>query len=225
MQIANTSTASSLLALQRLFASSTNAGQEMPSAGQSPPSGLPPNGAPPMSGFGGPQAAPDTMSALLSLQTDPDSQASSLISALDKNGDGTLSADEVASAVSKSTSDIQGGFAQLDTNGDGQLSGDELSSAIKQHHGHGHHGHRAEAMAQNMMQAFDSDGDGGLSQSEVANALGQNGADQSALTSAFNGMDANGDGVLSADELASSIRTQMAQAFAAYAANGLDAAA
>ncbi len=66
-------------------------------------------------------------------QTAPSSTdlASSMLGALDTNGDGQLSATEIQTALGSSSSDsLTSAIGKLDTNGDGQLSASELSAAI-----------------------------------------------------------------------------------------------
>lgn len=70
-------------------------------------------------------------------KADASETASSLISAADTNGDGFLSADEIAASISNaggtSTSDeVATAVSKLDTNGDGFISADELTAAIQQ---------------------------------------------------------------------------------------------
>ena len=89
-------------------------------------------------------AADSMLATLIDLQSSQSlaSQASSsLIKALDSNGDGQLSMDEVTKAMGGSTSSAASGaastspvaqaFAKLDANGDGQLSADELTKAMQ----------------------------------------------------------------------------------------------
>jgi Ca2+-binding EF-hand superfamily protein len=60
-------------------------------------------------------------------------EASSIMSAVDADGSGGLSLDEVSSALGVSNSDAQAGFSALDTDGDGQLSLSELTTAIEKY--------------------------------------------------------------------------------------------
>ena len=128
----------------------------------------PPGSAPPPP----PPAAPTSpiadsmLSTLINLQSSQSlasQAASSLIQALDANGDGSLSLAEANSAMggstgADSTSKAAQGFAKLDTNGDGQLSTDELTAAMQAleqsaqssgaHGRHHHHHHTQVASSQ-----------------------------------------------------------------------------
>jgi hypothetical protein len=126
---------------------SATTGQTQPTdptdAGPPPAGGMPPSGP-------GNQFASDTLSGLLSVQQqEPPSAADlaqQLMSQVDTNGDGELSADEIQQALGGDTSsDLTSAIAKLDTNGDGQISTDELTSALQSartssHHHHHHHG-------------------------------------------------------------------------------------
>lgn len=88
-------------------------------ASRGPPPGPPPGGAPP----GG--------------AADASEVASSLIDSADTNGDGFLSADEIAASISDAggaatSDDVATAASKLDTNGDGFISADELTAAIEQ---------------------------------------------------------------------------------------------
>lgn len=151
--------------------------------------------------------------------------ASKLIDALDTNGDGVVSQDEVDAALKNagSNADTTKAFAAIDTDGDGKLSKDELTAAvankIAEHHGHGHHhrhgGPSATDGAEMLLSSFDTDNDKSLSLAEVAKALGTDATDSN-LSSAFGSLDSNGDGSLSSDELTSAIQARMDAALKAY---------
>ncbi|MBI1361642.1 MAG: hypothetical protein GC155_15295 [Alphaproteobacteria bacterium] len=230
MQVTGSAGVSAALLLQRLFgggsadagpASATSAaGQTLPIGG-----GTSCNA----SGPGQAQLAGGTMSAMVSLQTQsPPSAsdvASQLIDALDTNGDGVVSAEEIQKGLEAGGSnvDISKAFAAVDTNGDGQISKDELTTAVqtdmdahKAHHG-GHH-HRAGEAADALISASDSNNDGQLSLDEIATALGKTSDDQKAsLQQTFTALDTNADGKLSKDELAAAIQQSMQTAMRAYA--------
>ena len=153
-----------------------------------------PSGAPPPSPPGQAQLAGRTLASLVDLQASPPSAsdiASTLLGAFDADQNGSLSLDEVQTALSKmgdtaDASKVKDAFARLDTNGDGQLSADELATAIQAHQqaGHAHHGHHghgahgahgakpsSDQLAQDILSAADSNGDGVLSLDEIAAAL------------------------------------------------------
>src|SRR5882757_9356027 len=99
--------------------------------------------------------SPDTMASLISIQGEqwsPDnsgaSQAQSLFTQFDANGDGQISKSEFESVFGSNadTSKVDGLFSALDTNGDGSVSESELTSAAQQSHApHQHHIHGAGA--------------------------------------------------------------------------------
>jgi hypothetical protein len=107
--------------------------------------------------------APDTMSALLTVQGDGqtpmvngDAFSQQLFSMLDANGDGNISQSEFEQVFSKNgdNSKADAIFSQLDANHDGNVSPDELTNALSGqgqgqggqdggqvgHHRHHHHG-------------------------------------------------------------------------------------
>ncbi|WP_420266532.1 EF-hand domain-containing protein [Candidatus Magnetominusculus dajiuhuensis] len=78
-------------------------------------------------------------------------KTANMISALDKNGDGTLSADEMGLPPQT--------FAAIDTNGDGQLDANELNAAaVKQ---------EITTSTQNLINKYDTNGDGKLTAAEL----------------------------------------------------------
>jgi Ca2+-binding EF-hand superfamily protein len=190
-----------LLALQRLLQpdAAQAAGQNVQGAdsdGDGDSSGS--SGAPPPAPPGQAQLADRTLSSLVDLQASPPSAsdiASTLLGAFDANKDGSLSLDEVQTALAKmgdtaDASKVKDAFAKLDTNGDGSLSTDELTAAIQAHQkaGHAHHGHHghgphgappsSDQLAQDILSAADSNGDGVLSLDEIAAALDPQGSSQ-----------------------------------------------
>jgi len=98
--------------------------------------------------------------------------------AADKDGNGSLSRDEVAGFPG-----LAANFDAIDANKDGQVSLQELQAMRGA--GHGPRGQR--------WTRWDADGDGRLSREEVANAP--------RLAQQFDTIDANRDGVLTVEEL------------------------
>ena len=108
---------------------------------------------------------------------------SQLMSAVDTDGDGTISQSELETFI-EGKGGTQGEADALFSglggqNGSGNLTQSQLSNDLQQaslspmhghHHGH-HHGHGASAdkVASQLMQAMDSNGSGGVSQSEFEN--------------------------------------------------------
>jgi Ca2+-binding EF-hand superfamily protein len=137
--------------------------------------------------------------------------ADELIKAADTDGDGTLSADEIAKATGSSSTELSSAISSLDTDGDGKLSGGELTAGLQQAH-RGRHGHHAHASAPSnddlvasLVSSADSDQDGALSLAEVTKVL--DGKDGSGLSTAFGKLDADGDGKLSSTELQAALAT------------------
>lgn len=238
MRVGESGGASAAWMLQRLFQSDgskasstteTNAGrQNVPSE-----KGGPSNAA----GGAGPMMSGGMMSAMVSMQTQPSSEsaasdaASELLSALDTDGDGEVSAEELAAAFSEAgiDTDASEALAKLDGDSSGSLNADELKTAISSDMAaHKPHGGpppggpppggpppSAEDGANWLISALDEDEDGGINLSEVATALGQD-EDSDSLSQAFASLDSDGDGVLSAGELTSAIQVKMDAAMKAY---------
>lgn len=136
-----------------------------------------------------------TLIDLQSSQSLASQASSSLIKALDTNGDGQLSMDEVTNAMGNSTTNAASGasstspaaqaFAKLDTNGDGQLSADELTKAMQAleqnsqasgaHRGHGHHHHH--------MQVADAQGAPATTSTNSSSTASTSNSSSSAATS------------------------------------------
>jgi len=125
----------------------------------------------------------------LSIQSDPAAnkpdETVQRLMALDKNGDGTLTKDEVPER-------LQGLFARTDTNHDGKLTPDEIrASASTQAGPNGRPQRSGEATRMDpVLAAIDTDHDGVLSKDEIA-----------AAPNALKSLDKDGDGQLSASEL------------------------
>ena len=113
------------------------------------------------------------------------------LKAMDLNGDGNVTKDELASFESQR-------FAEMDLNGDGNLTTTEMTEFREMK--------RAEMLAKReerrqagMLERFDTDGDGAISQAEFA----------AKPNPMFDRADADGDGIVTEDE-----RKAMRQAFA-----------
>jgi Ca2+-binding EF-hand superfamily protein len=200
----------------------SDAGQNVPAAadaGSSPPPASTPAPPapppPPPDGGDASRFAQGTLATLLNYQETPPSSsdiAAKVIGQMDSDGDGSLSLDEVKSALGQSSnldpSKLSDAFNKLDTNGDGKLSADELSSAMdamKARHGHHHHHHQEASSsdeAQGILAKVDTDNSGSITLAEIGTATG---ADVSGAQNAFASLDTNGDGALSADELKAAI--------------------
>jgi Ca2+-binding EF-hand superfamily protein len=196
------------------------AGQDLPSdATSTAPSAA--SASTPTSATSADQFATDTLSSLLSAQEAPPSAAnvaSQVMSAVDTNGDGSLSLSEIETALGADTSSgadaspiasaISQAFSQIDTNGDGEISANELTNALQAQnqaqgaqqgpqgaHHHHHHAHGGGApsstdLASQLLGSADTDGDGTLSLSEIEGALGLSPTSSTTSTSSTASTDA-----------------------------------
>jgi len=124
-------------------------GQQVPSDGQQVGNSDPADGPPPAPPPSGSTLASATLASLLQFQQHKPSAsdlADKIVSQADTDGDGSLSLDEVTSALSKGqngkTTSLSDAFNSLDSDGDGKLSADELASGLQsmmaaRHHNHG----------------------------------------------------------------------------------------
>jgi Ca2+-binding EF-hand superfamily protein len=101
----------------------------------------------------------------------------------DENGDGQITADEIAAAQARE-------FDAADTNGDGLLSKDEMIAAAM-----AKMAERMSARMDHMIERGDTDGDGQISREEASN--------NPRMAKMIARIDADGDGVITQDELAS----------------------
>jgi Ca2+-binding EF-hand superfamily protein len=115
---------------------------------------------------------------------DSSEMASKLISALDTNSDGVLSASE-----SKLSTSL---FKTLDTNSDGNLSSDELVTGLDNE--------RTSKMASHVLKSLDTNGDSVLSSTEAGLS-----------STEFNTLDTNGDGTVTLDELQAGLKARDAE--------------
>jgi Ca2+-binding EF-hand superfamily protein len=110
---------------------------------------------------------------------------------LDTNGDGVLSTDEINAGGSAAQK-----ILKADSNGDGVVTKDELVADIEKnmssHKAHSHQ-HGAGGIAGKIMDALDSSGDGSLSADEISNGTN--------LANFIEPADTNGDGVVTLQEL------------------------
>ncbi len=145
-------------------------------------------------------------SASMSAENEEASEESE-ISAIDADGDGTISADEYETLISRL--DIQDAlsaeefFTQYDTNEDGEISSAELNAKDAD-------GPRMPPPmgpppeeAQGLPSGIDTDGDGSLSSDEYESMISQLGIEDAlSAVDFFSRYDTNEDGEISADEIA-----------------------
>ena len=243
MNVSQTSGSSAALMLQRLFQSSgdTHTQSTAESAGRQKLPGA--NGQScNTSGAAAPAMSGQTMGAMISMQMEAPSAsdiASDLISGLDTDGDGEVSADEIATAFSAAgldTSTIDSALSAIDSDSSGALNADELTTAISSDmQSHGPKGPppgggmggpppggpppRADEEASSILSTFDTDEDSGLAMDEILSALGMETDDaDGSVASALASLDSDGDGQLSLAELTSAIQQNRDAGYRAYAA-------
>jgi len=154
---------------------------------------------------GGAYAAPDTTALL-----------QKLFKKLDKNGDGSVTKDELKTALSDansgsavSDSTVDDLFTQLDADGSGDVSELELEAAGQQMRpppgGPGGPGcaggPSASNMAQGLFQTADTDGDGKITKDQLFSALSQNGPTPDNMDQIWSETDSDGDGYATLTEL------------------------
>lgn len=237
MNVSQTSGSSAAWMLQRLFQSSNEASttttaesagrQKMPGA-----QGLTCNSG----GASAPAMSGGTMSAMVSMQMEAPSAsdiASDLITGLDTDGNGEVSADEIATALSSAgldTSGISDAIGEIDTDGSGALSADELTTAISSDmQANGPKGPppggpppggpppSADETASSILSAYDENDDSSLSLDEVLAALGQDSDEDGAVSSIFSSLDTDSDGAINTNELSAAIQQKMEAGYRAYA--------
>lgn len=190
-------------------------------------------------GASAPMMSGQTMGAMVSMQMEPPSAsdvASDLVSSLDTDGDGEVSAEEITAAFSAAgldSTDVATALSAIDTDKDGTLNTDELTTAISSDmQSHGPKGPKgpppggpppgglppsADEAASSILTAFDTDSDSGLSMDEILKAVNVNSDDDGSISSVFSSLDSNGDGQINLAELAYAIQQNMDAGYGAYA--------
>jgi Ca2+-binding EF-hand superfamily protein len=187
----------------------------------------------------------ETLDALMTLQqldgTSSSTSSSStsnpvqqLFSAMDTNGDGTVSQSEMESYVEG----VGGTQAQADSlynainqtapagSTTGGITESQMASAASQgsqtqaaqggHHHHHHHaqgagGNQADNVANSLLQALDTNDDGSVSESELTNFVTANGGTAAQATSDFSALDTSGSGSLTSADFATAWSNLQAQ--------------
>lgn len=193
-------------------------------------------------GASAPVMSSGTMSAMVSMQMEaPEASdiASNLIDALDTDGDGEVSAEEISAAFTSAgldDSNVASALSEVDTDANGALNDDELTTAISSDmasHGPkgpppggpppggpppgGGGGMSADETASSILDALDTDDDDTLSMDEILSALGQDEDSDGGLSTIFASLDGDGDGSINANELSAAIKQQMDAGYRAYA--------
>jgi len=237
MNVSQTSGSSAALMLQRLFQSSgdTNTQSTAESAGRQKLPGASSQTCN-TGGASAPAMSGQTMGAMISMQMEAPSAsdiASDLISGLDTNGDGEVSADEIATAFSAAglaASAIDSALSAIDSDSSGSLNAEELATAISSDmQAHGPKGPppgggmggpppSANEEASSILSALDTDENSGLDMDEILSAFGMETDDaDGSVASALASLDSDGDGQLSLAELTSAIQQNRDAGYRAYA--------
>ncbi|MCU1771050.1 EF-hand domain-containing protein [Pseudomonas sp. 13B_3.2_Bac1] len=133
--------------------------------------------------------------------------ADALISALDTDGDGAISSDELSTGLTSagSSADSNQIFSALDKNKDGTVSQDELSASLTPPPP------PQQASSDALFSQLDADGDGNISATELSSALqtSDNTSTTSTDTSAalLKVLDSDSSGGVSSDELKAALQT------------------
>jgi len=194
-------------------------------------------------GASAPVMSGGTMSAMVSMQMEgPEASdiASDLIDALDTDGDGEVSGEEISAAFASAgldDSNVASALGEIDTDASGALSADELTTAISSDMeaqgpkgpppggpppggpppGGGGGGMSSDETASTILDAFDTDDDDELSMNEILAALGQDEDSDGGLSTIFASLDGDEDGGINANELSAAIKQQMDAGYRAYA--------
>ena len=124
--------------------------------------------------------------------------ADAVISALDADGNGTISSDELSNSLTSagSSADSSQVFSALDKNQDGTVSKDELAASLTPQP-------PQQASSDELFSSLDADSDGSVSGSELTSALQAGHSSTSSDTSAalLKALDSDSSGDVSSDEL------------------------
>jgi Ca2+-binding EF-hand superfamily protein len=178
------------------------------------------------------------MGAMVSMQMEAPTAsnvASDLVSSLDTDGDGEVSAEEITAAFSAAgldSTNVASALSAIDTDKSGSLSANELTTAISSDmQSHGPKGPKgpppggpppggaasSDEAASSVPSAFDTNSDSSLGMDEILKALGQDSDAGGNVSCVFSSLDANGDGQINLAELTSAIQQNMDAGYRAYA--------
>jgi len=145
-----------------------------------------------------------------------------LISAIDTDGDGSISQSEMETYIEGkggTQSQADALFSALDQNGSGNLTKAQLASDLQNiappaaqgahgHHHHHHHGSAASAddVASKLVQAMDTNGDGTVDQSEFESFVTGLGGTTSEADADFTALDTSNSGSVTASQFSSAIK-------------------
>ena len=129
--------------------------------------------------------------------------ADAVISALDADGNGTISSDELSNGLTSagSSADSSQIFSALDKNQDGTVSKDELAASLTPQP-------PQQASSDELFSSLDADSDGSVSGSELTSALQAGHSSTSSDTSAalLKALDSDSSGGVSSDELKAALQ-------------------
>ena len=132
--------------------------------------------------------------------------ADALISALDTDGDGAISSDELSNGLTSagSSADSSQVFSALDKNQDGTVSKDELAASLTTQPPQP----PQQPSSDELFSSLDADSDGNVSASELTSALQAGNSSTSSDTSAtlLKALDSDSSGGVSSDELKSALQ-------------------
>ena len=134
----------------------------------------------------------------------PDTElADALIKALDSDGDGVISSDELSTGLASagSSADSKEIFSALDKNQDGSVSQDELAASLSPPP-------PQQVSSEELFSQLDTDSDGSITSTELSSALQSSDSTSSTDTSAalLKALDSDSSGGVSSDELKAALQ-------------------
>ncbi|HZZ80365.1 MAG TPA: EF-hand domain-containing protein [Gemmataceae bacterium] len=167
----------------------------------------------------GMQQMSDGSSSTATTTSSGSSPLDQVFSAMDTNGDGTVSQSEMETYLEQqgaTQGQADAMYASLDQSGSNGISESQMQSALQQggqvHHGGGHHHHHgvsgssSGSAADALEQAMDSNGNGSVDETEFSDFLTQNGGTAAEAEQDFTDLNTSGSGALSTADFASAIQ-------------------